>query len=564
MRANQGVSDEDILQNVEGTPSVVVTNYETLHRLKDTMLLHLVDWGVLVCDEGHKIRNHESAISKLVKRLTADFRLAISGSPIQNSLVELWSLFDFAVPGLLGALDVFEREFAEPIKAGGYANATSFVVFRAYTAAVTLRDMIKPYLLRRLKKDVQANLPSKTEQIFFVKLTSIQERAYRDFLESRLCHNILNGSAEAFVGIDHLRKICNHPAMLEDSSALGVPEHSAKLNLLAKVLPLWQRRGHRALLFSQYLQMLTYVEGLLGRLELTFFRIDGKTGTIHRQTYIDQFNAGERFCCLLSTHVGGVGVNMTGADRVIIIDPDWNPSTDNQALERAFRIGQTKDVSVYRLITLGTIEEKMYKKQIFKQFLSNKILQSPNQKRMFKPQTLRDLFRLDDQADGELTSDGDEGDADHLDRRDDDKELMQSLCEDGDIQHVFRHDSLFVDDHLPERELTKSQARSATFEAAQRLKHSAGGFSSVQLVSRIRDHTDSGAASQSLTRKVLGLLRSSDGHATTSEIVAAFRHDREASSNVALLKQILRRVAVLNKKTHIWHLMARFRHEELL
>jgi DNA excision repair protein ERCC-6 len=470
------------------------------------------------------------------------------------------------VPGLLGALDVFERDFAEPIKAGGYTNATAFVVFRAYTAAVNLRDLIKPFLLRRLKKDVQANLPSKTEQIFFVKLTSIQERAYRDFLESGLCRSILDGSAEAFVGIDHLRKICNHPALLEDSAGLGVPEHSSKLNLLAKVLPQWQRRGHRALLFSQSLRMLTYIEGLLGRLELTFFRIDGKTGTTHRQTYIDQFNAGERFCCLLSTHVGGVGVNLTGADRVIIIDPDWNPSTDNQALERAFRIGQTKDVSVYRLITLGTIEEKIYKKQIFKQFLSNKILQSPNQKRMFKPQTLRELFRLDDQADAELATDDDddEGEVDHPDGQNDDKELMQSLCEDGDIQHVFRHDSLFTDDRLPERELTKSQARSASFEAAQRLKHSTGGLSSVQLISRIRDHSDSEAVSQNLSRKVLDLLRPRDGHATTSEIVAAFKHDREASSNIALLKQILRRVAVLNKKTHIWHLMGRFRDDRLL
>jgi DNA excision repair protein ERCC-6 len=270
MRTNQSISDEDILANIDGTPSVVVTNYETLHRLKESMILHLVDWGIVVCDEGHKIRNHESGTSKLVKRLTADMRLAVSGSPIQNSLVELWSLFDFAVPGLLGTLDVFEREYADPIKAGGYANANSFVVFRAYTAAVSLRDLIKPFLLRRVKSQVQANLPEKTEQIFFVQLTRTQESAYQEFLDSPLCRTILSGHAEAFVGIDHLRKICDHPALLDDSQVLPTPEHSAKLVLLQKILPQWDRKNHRALVFSQYLAMLSLIESLMNSLGLSY------------------------------------------------------------------------------------------------------------------------------------------------------------------------------------------------------------------------------------------------------------------------------------------------------
>jgi DNA excision repair protein ERCC-6 len=279
MRTNHTISDDDILGNVEGTPSVVVTNYETLHRLKDSMPLHMVDWAIVVCDEGHKIRNHESAISRLVKRLTADLRVAVSGSPIQNSLVELWSLFDFAVPGLLGTLDVFEREYAEPIKSGGYANANSFAVFRAYTAAVSLRDLIRPFLLRRVKSQVHANLPGKTEQIFFVKLTAEQERAYREFLESPTCVNILSGHMDAFIGIDRLRKICDHPALLNDSVVTRSPEHSAKLLLLQRLLPQWHRRGHRALVFSQYLAMLALIEALMNALGLSYFRIDGKTGT---------------------------------------------------------------------------------------------------------------------------------------------------------------------------------------------------------------------------------------------------------------------------------------------
>jgi DNA excision repair protein ERCC-6 len=559
MRTNQAISDEDILGNIEGTTSVIVTNYETLHRLKESMLLHFVDWGIVVCDEGHKIRNHESAISKLVKRLTADLRLAVSGSPIQNSLVELWSLFDFAVPGLLGTLDVFEREYADPIKAGGYTGANSFVVFRAYTAAVSLRDLIKPFLLRRVKSQVHANLPGKSEQIFFVKLTPLQERAYQKFLNSSLCRSILSGHTEAFTGIDHLRKVCNHPALLNDSSVLPEFHHSAKLVLLRKILPQWQRKSHRALIFSQYLAMLSLIETLMDVLELTYFRIDGKTGTMQRQVFMDRFNAGERFACLLSTHVGGVGVNLMGADRVVIVDPDWNPSTDNQALERAFRIGQTRDVSVYRLISVGTIEEKMYKKQIFKQFLSNKILQSPNQRQKFRPQTLRDLFSLDIQADvdNELTSDDE---AETAPIADEEKQLMQSLYEDGDIQHVFRHDALFAPDAPPETELTKSKASSATQSAAERLRQSVPrGWSSAQLVSRVRDHTAESDISERLTDKLLRFFRANEGHAATKQILEVFREDSDAADNTSLVKQILRRISVLNKKTHVWHLMGRFR-----
>jgi DNA excision repair protein ERCC-6 len=276
---------------------------------------------------------------------------------------------------------------------------------------------------------------------------------------------------------------------------------------------------------------------------------------------IDRFNAGERFACLLSTHVGGVGVNLTGADRVVIVDPDWNPSTDNQALERAFRIGQTRDVSVYRLICAGTIEEKMYKKQIFKQFLSNKILQSPSQRQKFKPQTLRDLFRLEKRLDveDELSSDAE---ASTSPLAEEEKELMQSLCEGGDIQHVFPRDSLFSAEVPPETELTKWEASSATRSAGERLRNSVPRkWNSAQLISRVRDHSGHLDASERLTQKVLEFLKSKQGMATTREIKDRFSHDPDASEDFGLLKQIFRRVSVLNRKTHVWHLMSRFKND---
>lgn len=571
-RTNKKISDDDLIGQIEGSTSVIVTNYETLHRLKDTMSLHIIDWGIVICDEGHKIRNHTSSISHLVKRLTSDFRLAVTGSPIQNTLIELWSLFDFAVPGLLGALDVFEHEFAEPIKQGGYANASASDVFKAYSAAIELQTMIKPYLIRRLKKDVEADLPAKSEEIFFVNLTPSQAQAYQDFLDSPLCRLILGGQGEVFVGIDHLRKICNHPALIEDSSYQPDLHYSAKLLLLEKILPQWQKHDHRCLLFSQYLKMLDLVGTLLENLGLSFFRIDGETPPMQRQTTIDKFNNGERFACILSTKVGGVGVNLIGADRVVIIDPDWNPSTDNQALERAWRIGQTKPVSVFRLITVGTIEEKMYKKQIFKQFLSNKILQNPNQKRMFMPSTVGDLFRLE--TDEEL-KDSENEDSDDSGDHNEDKELMQSLCDGGDIQRVFHHDTLFHDSSNPERIIEKNRAKKAIRAAKERIKNSVGGnrlnlfgkkskgeVSSAVLISRIHDKSTDTEATERLTNELLNYFRVHDHSVTTKEIISRFSNNSDAQSKPMLLKQILRRIAVLNKRTHVWHLMNKFKEAE--
>ncbi|OHS94535.1 DNA repair protein rhp26 [Tritrichomonas foetus] len=565
-RANKKINDSDLLKSVEGTNSVIVTNYETLHTMKDNNLIHIVDWGIVICDEGHKIRNHESSISKLVKKITADFRLAISGSPIQNSLIELWSLFDFAIPGLLGSIDVFTNEFAEPIKIGGYANASSFQVFRAYSAAVALRELIQPYLLRRMKKDVSANLPGKLEQIFFVTPTQQQIFAYEQFNKSSLCRQILNGNGDLFVGIDHLRKICNHPHMADAEKYTKDKTHSAKLNLLKKILPKWKKSNHRCLLFSQYLQMLDFIGELMDDLGLDYFRLDGTTAAAHRQVTMDNFNNGEKFACLLSTKVGGVGVNLTGADRVVIVDPDWNPSTDNQALERAWRIGQTKDVVVYRLITVGTIEEKMYKKQIFKTFLSNKILQNPQQRRLFAPETVRDLFRLDFTADFELgnsakieisveddkispsTENNGENENDNTsenekDSSKDDKEIMKCLFEDGNLQGFLHHDEIFKTDNL-DNKIDKTKAERRVEESLKRLRKSKSGESK---------------SDKRILNELIEFFHAKRGIALTKAVLKRFEGDPDIKRDPHLLKDNLRVVAVLNKRTHQWHLKSKYK-----
>lgn len=310
-------------------------------------------------------------------------------------------------PGRLGTLPVFQSEFAVPINMGGYANASNVQIQTAYNCAVILRDVISPYLLRRMKADVAADLPKKTEKVLFCKLTTIQREKYIKFLNSEDLKSIIDGKRNSLYGIDILRKICNHPDLVERTKLLekpgykyGAPEKSGKMQVVKALVELWKSQGHRTLLFCQTRQTMDILQSFLSKLGIKFMKMDGTTPIALRQTLVDSFNQDVSFhVFLLTTRVGGLGVNLTGADRVIIFDPDWNPSTDVQARERAWRLGQKKQVSIYRLMTAGTIEEKIYHRQIFKQLLTNKILQDPKQRRFFKMNDLHDLFTLDESDD---------------------------------------------------------------------------------------------------------------------------------------------------------------------
>ncbi|KAF5738958.1 DNA excision repair protein E [Tripterygium wilfordii] len=382
---------------------LLITTYEQLRLLGEKM--RDIEWGYAVLDEGHRIRNPNAEITLVCKQLQTVHRIIMTGAPIQNKLSELWSLFDFVFPGKLGVLPVFEAEFAVPISVGGYANASPLQVSTAYRCAVVLRDLIMPYLLRRMKADVSAYLPKKTEHVLFCSLTPEQRSVYRAFLASSDVEQILGGNKNSLYGIDVMRKICNHPDLLEREHSChnpdyGNPERSGKMKVVAQVLKVWKEQGHRVLLFSQTQQMLDILENFLIACGYNYRRMDGLTSVKQRMPLIDEFNnSDEVYVFLLTTKVGGLGTNLTGANRVIIYDPDWNPSNDMQARERAWRIGQKRDVTVYRLITRGTIEEKVYHRQIYKHFLTNKILKNPQQRRFFKSRDMKDLFTLND--DGE-------------------------------------------------------------------------------------------------------------------------------------------------------------------
>jgi DNA excision repair protein ERCC-6 len=442
---NSNVSLKKLLRSLQAG-SVLITTYAAMRS--EQARLSAKRWSAIVLDEGHKIRNPDAGVTLAAKSFDCSRRFILSGAPIQNNLGELWSLVDFVMPGRLGTLPVFKMEFEAPIRAGGFANASLFQVQTAYKCAVALRDAVRPYLLRRVKKDVLKDLPRKTEQVLFCRLTDEQHQMYVSFLSTSVVHDVsssgrmyvhkadaygtshrdqiqglrgggrivsqgvgrassgrssgtgTNGSS-MFMAIDHLRKLCNHPDLVTDATNLsegqtyGDWRRSGKLRVLDELLRIWHREGHKCLVFCQTRQMLDIVEAFVSNSGYNHLRMDGNTKIGSRQLLIDRFNKdSDVFVFVLTARVGGLGTNLVGANRLVILDPDWNPSTDMQARERAWRIGQQRNVVIYRLMTAGTIEEKIYHRQIFKQSMTNRILVDPQQRRFLQSAQLGDLFTV--------------------------------------------------------------------------------------------------------------------------------------------------------------------------
>ena len=397
-----------IVDRVMRDGHVLVTTYSGLQSYAE--LLIPIDWGYAVLDEGHKIRNPNTAITIFCKELRTHNRVILSGTPMQNNLQELWSLFDFVYPMRLGTLVTFRDQFEIPIRHGNYANASNLELETAIKCAETLSAAIRPYLLQRFKVDVAADLPKKSERVLFCKLTKQQKDVYSWFLKSEEMQSIRDGKRNLLFGVDILRKICNHPDLADHKVLSRKPGYtygsgfkSGKMQVVKELLSIWKKQGHKTLLFAQHRITLDVLENFIrGIGGFNHRRMDGTTNIKDRQNLVDEFNRDpDLHVFFLTTKVGGLGINLTGANRVIIYDPDWNPSTDVQARERAWRLGQKREVEIYRLMTAGTIEEKIYHRQIFKSFLANKILRDPKQRQTFQLKDLHDLFSLGDSVDGQ-------------------------------------------------------------------------------------------------------------------------------------------------------------------
>ncbi|CAD6187758.1 unnamed protein product [Caenorhabditis auriculariae] len=380
---------------------VVITTYSTF--LKNSGLMSDVEWNCAILDEGHLVKNPNAQITMNIKRIETPCKFLLTGSPVQNKLEELWSLIDMIFPGRLGTLQSFTEKFIIPISQGGYTTSTKTQKTIAYECAKVLKVAVEEYILRRMKTDVQSSLqlPTKMEQVVFCELTELQTYLYNQYLLSDECLKIMSRQIDPFIGITALRKLCNHPDIYkgdgeEATQDYGEVEKSGKMIVLYQLLKKWKKQKlMKVLVFSQSREVLKILGKLLERKKFVYLTMDGTTTVNNRQAKINQFNEDPKISVfLLTTKVGGVGLNLTAANKVVIFDPDWNPSTDSQAKERAWRIGQSRTVEIYRLLLSGTIEEKIYQRQIHKEFLSKRVLKDARQTQIMSRAVLRELFAL--------------------------------------------------------------------------------------------------------------------------------------------------------------------------
>ena len=399
-------SERSRLRKQLGRTDIVITSYDVCRN--DIDILLPFNWNYCVLDEGHLIKNPKAKTTLAVKRLLSNHRLILSGTPIQNNVLELWSLFDFLMPGFLGTEKVFQDRFAKPIANSRFSKSSSKEQEAGALAVEALHKQVLPFLLRRLKEEVLNDLPPKILQNYYCDLSDLQKRLFEDFTKKErktLSEKAGSDDKEAkqhiFQALQYMRKLCNSPALVvkeghkqyasiqkhlaAQHSSLRDISHAPKLSALRDLLvdcgigvsaPNSSTAGdlpmesnyvsqHRALIFCQTKEMLDMVQqDVLRQLlpSVQYLRLDGNVEASKRQNIVNQFNTDPSYdVLLLTTSVGGLGLNLTGADTVIFVEHDWNPQRDLQAMDRAHRLGQKKVVNVYRLVTRGTVEEKILK-----------------------------------------------------------------------------------------------------------------------------------------------------------------------------------------------------------
>ncbi|PGH30169.1 TATA-binding protein-associated factor [[Emmonsia] crescens] len=422
---------------------VVITSYDICRNDSDAFMP--LNWNYCVLDEGHLIKNPKAKITLAVKRLKSNHRLILSGTPIQNNVLELWSLFDFLMPGFLGTEKVFLDRFAKPIAASRFSKSSSKEQEAGALAIEALHKQVLPFLLRRLKEEVLNDLPPKIIQNYYCDLSDLQRKLLEDFTKKEqkdIAKIVGSTDKEAkqhiFQALQYMRRLCNSPALVvkethkrydEIQKSLAVKNshirdvaHAPKLTALRDLLvdcgigvdPSTEGEldtgasyvsPHRALVFCQMKEMLDIVQNdVLKKLlpSVQYLRLDGSVEATKRQNIVNQFNTDPSYdVLLLTTSVGGLGLNLTGADTVIFVEHDWNPQKDIQAMDRAHRIGQKKVVNVYRLITRGTLEEKILNLQRFKIDVASTVVNQQNAGLgTMDTDQLLDLFNLGETAEG--------------------------------------------------------------------------------------------------------------------------------------------------------------------
>lgn len=346
---------------------IIITSFGLLKN--DIEQYENATFNYCIVDEAQNIKNPQTLNADAVKKIKANCCFALTGTPVENNLIELWSIFDFVLPGHLPSYNKFVQTYERQTN-----KETS------HERIQKLSEYIRPFVLRRLKKDVLTELPEKIESVISTRMTTEQSDLYHAFLNKGISEikkhikttGFEKSRFEILALLTRLRQICAHPSLFIDD----YPGGSGKLELLFDILENSLRNDHRVLVFSQFSTMLDLIKGGLEERSVQYLSLDGKTPSSERTDMSKRFNEGEASVFLISLKAGGTGLNLTGADVVIHFDPWWNPAVEDQASDRAYRIGQTRAVQIFKLITHNTIEEKIYKLQQKKKDLIQSIIKS--------------------------------------------------------------------------------------------------------------------------------------------------------------------------------------------
>ncbi|NXO58829.1 ER6L2 protein, partial [Aramus guarauna] len=434
--------DDDLSRIKQGKCEVALTTYETLRLYLDEF--NSVEWSAVIVDEAHRIKNPKAQITQTMKSLKCSVRIGLTGTILQNNMKELWCVMDWAVPGLLGSRLHFKKKFSDPVEHGQRHTATKRELATGRKAMVKLARKMSGWFLRRTKALISHQLPKKEDRMVYCSLTEFQKAVYQAVLETedvslvlragepcscnsgrkrKNCCYKVNAHGETikslrFSYLTILQKVANHAALLQTDNTskqqeahikrvcsqvfasfpdfvqlskdaafetISDPKYSGKMKVLQQLLNHFRKNKDKVLLFSFSTKLLDVLEQYCMASGLDYRRLDGNTKSEDRIRIVREFNSIQEInICLVSTMAGGLGLNFVGANVVILFDPTWNPANDLQAIDRAYRIGQYKDVKVFRLISLGTVEEMMYLRQVYKQQLHCAVVGSENAKRYFE------------------------------------------------------------------------------------------------------------------------------------------------------------------------------------
>jgi len=375
----------------QGSFQVLLTTYEYI--IKDRPVLCKIKWVHMIIDEGHRMKNAQSKLSSTLSQYyITRYRLILTGTPLQNNLPELWALLNFVLPTIFKSVKSFDEWFNTPFANTGTQDKIELSEEEQLLVIRRLHKVLRPFLLRRLKKDVEKDLPDKQERVVKCSFSALQAKLYKQLMtHNKLTVTDGKGGKTSMRGLSNmlmqLRKLCNHPYVfepVEDQMNPGkgtndsIWRTAGKFELLDRVLPKFQATGHRVLMFFQMTQIMNIMEDFLRLRGVKYLRLDGSTKADERSDLLRVFNEpnSEYFCFLLSTRAGGLGLNLQTADTVIIYDSDWNPHQDLQAQDRAHRIGQKNEVRILRLISSGSVEEKILERAQFKLDMDGKVIQA--------------------------------------------------------------------------------------------------------------------------------------------------------------------------------------------